>query len=70
MCDDDQSAFICLELLLQPCCGFIVNVVGRLVQNQNFTRIDERRANCYALFLSAGQQPHIFIKIRDAELCQ
>ena len=26
--------------------------------------------NCYALFLSAGQQPHIFIKIRDAELCQ
>ena len=42
MGDDDDSAFIRLQLLLQPCRSFIVNMVGRFVKNQNFTGVNQR----------------------------
>ena len=42
--DDQDGAFVGHQVLLQPCDGFSVKVVGRLVEQQHFGRFEQQFA--------------------------
>ena len=68
--DHDHRAAVSVQLFFQPRRRLVVDVVGRLVQNQNFARIDEGGDDRDALFLSAGQQTDGFVEVEDVQLGQ
>ena len=68
--DHHQRAAVVRETILQPGDGRRVDVVGRLVQQQQIHRTDQRRRQRDALFLSAGERAHVRVEVRDAQLHQ
>ena len=66
--DHHQRAAVVRKALLQPRNRRCVDVVGRLVQQQQIDGANQRRRQCDALFLPAGERAHVRIKIRDAQL--
>jgi len=67
--DDDQHAFVLVQIFLQPMNRIEVEVVGRLVEQQRGRRTEERLRQEHANFLSALKLAHFaFVKIAlDAE---
>ena len=45
-------------------------MVGRLVQNEDLAGVGKNARHGDALAFPAGQRPHFFVKIRDAQLVQ
>ena len=70
MCDHDNRTFPLVQILFQPDCHLIVNMVRRLVKNQHICRIDKCPCKCYALFLASGQMINLFVMICNPEAVQ
>ena len=68
MRDHHQRAAIARQPVFQPRDGLRVDVVGRLVQQQQIDRTDQRCGQRHTLLLPAGERAHIALKIRDAQL--
>ena len=68
MADDKQRPVAAGQRLFQPSYGFMVDMVGRFVQNQKLRRIDERSRQGHALALAAGQCFHLGAEIVNAQL--
>ena len=68
--DHHQRAAIALQLVLQPLDHLVVQVVGRLVQDQKIARRQERCCQGCSLALPAGQGLRHHGRILDAQLFQ
>lgn len=65
-----QRALIAFQLSFQPFHHFIIQVVGRLIQNQYFAGAYQRGRHGQTFALPAGKVPYRFAKVRHAQLCQ
>ena len=63
-----QCLGIFLQVLFQPIDRIIINMVCRLVQNQQIHRCNQCRRQCHALFLSARKRFHRLPEIRNSKL--
>ncbi len=70
MGDHDHGTFSTAQLILQPVGHGIVQMVGRLVQQQDLRRGQQHRYQCQTLALSAGQLPAGLVKFRNAQFRQ
>ena len=68
--DHHQCATVGRKPPLEPGDGLCVDVVGRLVEQQQVDGPDQRRRQRDALFLPARKRAHVAVKVRDAQLCQ
>ena len=57
--DHDNCATILLQLLFQQLYGFVVDVVGRLVQQQHIAGLDECRSDTGTTAFSAGERSDV-----------
>ena len=55
MCYHNNNAFKTIQIIFQPGSHFVVQMVGRLIQDQNISRIHENGCKCHAFFLSSGK---------------
>ena len=58
---------IALQVVFQPLCHFRIQMIRRLIQNQNITGRKQHRNQSQTLPLSTGQMPRLFVKIIDAK---
>ena len=65
MGDHDQCASPFFQIVLQPVCHVIVQMVGGLVQQQNVRRGEQHRNKRQALPLSAGKLACRLVKVPD-----
>ena len=70
MGDDDEACFALVELALQPADRFIIEVVRRLVEEQQIRRTDQRRCQRHALAHAAGEGGDFLRHVVDAESVQ
>ena len=70
MGDHNKSAPKPLQPLLQPGGHGGVQVVGGLVQYQHIRRMDQRRRQCHALALTAGERTHLLLIVGDTQLVE
>ena len=67
MSDRDDSAFITLQMLLQPANSFGVKMIGRLIKQQDVRFLQQQPAECDATLFTAGEDAHLGISRRAAQ---
>lgn len=65
--DHQDGAFIFLQIVLEPDHHPPVQVVGRLVQNEQLAGGNEGGSHGHPLFLPAGQQGHGTVEVRQPQ---
>jgi hypothetical protein len=65
--DRDDRALVALQVPLQPRDGFGVQVVGRLVQEEDIGFLEQQPAERHPAFLAAGEYVHHLVRGRTAE---
>ena len=70
MRDHHQRAAVFRQSAFQQGNGLRVDMVGRLVQQQQIDRTDQRRRQRNAFLLSARKRAHVRVKVADAELAE
>ena len=70
MRDHDQRALIARQLLLQPLDHLVVQVVGRLIQDQKIAGREQCRCQCGPFALSSGQRFRHSGSVLNPELLQ
>ena len=68
--DHDDAAPEGAQPLLQPGHHLAVQVVRRLVQDQDVRRMDQSADQCHPLALTAGEGAHLLVEIGQAQLGQ
>ena len=63
----DDRALVLLQVLLQPLHGFRIEVIGRLVEQQNVRLLDHEATEGHAAFFTAGQHTDLLIGRRAAQ---
>ena len=67
MCYHDHNPFKAVQVIFQPGCHLIVQVVRRLVQDQNVCRINKDSRKCHTFFLTTGKMRNLFFMIFDSQ---
>ena len=67
MGNHDHYAAESSKILLQPYHHLIIQMVGRLIQDQHIRRVDHGSGQRHSLFLTAGQMGYIFIVIGKSQ---
>ena len=67
MCYHDHNPLKTVEIILQPCSHLIIQMVRRLIQNQNICRVCQDCCQCHTFFLSAGKMFNLFFMILDPQ---
>ena len=68
--DHDEASRIPEQPILQPRDHFVIQMVGRLVQDQHLRRAQQGNRQCRTLFLPAGQFAHRLVKLRESQAVQ
>ena len=63
----DYSTFVLLQMVLKPCNGLCIQVVGRLVQEQDVRLLKKKAAQCNTAFLATGENCNLCILGRTPE---
>ena len=61
--DDNHRTLIIQKVRFQPCDGLQIQMVGRLIQNDQIGFQQKEFSKCNPCFLAAGQGGHGFIKL-------
>ena len=67
MSDGDDGAGVLLEVLLEPQHALGVEVVGRLVEQEQVGRLEQQLAQRDAAILTAGEHRHVGVRRRAAQ---
>ena len=67
MCDGDDGAVVLLQVTLQPCDRFRVEVVGGLVEQEQVGLAQEQAAQCNPAPLTAGERRDLGVAGRRAQ---
>ena len=70
MSNHDHHPFKTVQIIFQPGSHFVVQVVGRLIQNQHIRRIGKYCCQCYSFFLASGKMANLFFMIRNPQSVQ
>ena len=70
MRDHDNRAAVFQQLILQQLRGFVVDVVGRLIQQEHITRLHECGGDACAALFASGECGDIAVAVRKPELPQ
>ena len=65
MGDHQQGCLVSREVLFEPFGHVGIQVVGRLVEDQQVGFADQHRCQCHTFELSAGKLAYLFVEIVD-----
>ena len=70
MRDHDDRAAVFQQLILKQLCGLVVDVVGRLVQQEHIARLHEGSSDARTALFTAGKHRNIAVTVGQPELPQ
>ena len=63
----DYSTFVLLQMVLKPCDGLCIQMVGRLIQKQDIRLLKKKAAQCHTSLFTTGENCNLGILGRTPE---